>query len=75
MMLDVLAMLTNEKAARAAAREANRARFPFAAEMLDALEAGGITAQVVYAENASGERVGKRDAGPWCEYRPQGDWT
>jgi hypothetical protein len=71
-MLDVLAMLTNEQAARAAAREANRGRFPFAAEMLDALEKGGITAQVVYAENAAGERVGKRDAGPWATYRPQG---
>jgi len=71
-MLDVLEMLTNEQAARTAAREANRARFTLAAEMLDALEKGGITAQVVYAENAAGESVGKRDAGPWCEYRPQG---
>jgi hypothetical protein len=52
--------------------KANRARFPFAAEMLDALEAGGITAQVVYAENANGERVGKRDAGPWAGYLPYG---
>lgn len=57
------------------AKADNRARFPLAAQMLDALEAGGITAQVVYAENAQGERVGKRDAGPWSEYRPQGDWT
>lgn len=54
------------------ARERNRAHFPLAAQMLDALEAGGITGQVVYAENAQGEQVGKRDAGPWCEYRPQG---
>ena len=53
-------------------REANRARFPFAAEMLDALERGGIKATVTWAENAQGETVGKRDAGPWCEYRPQG---
>lgn len=51
------------------ARERNRARFPFAAEMLDALEAGGIPAQVVYAENAAGEMIGKRDEGPWI------DWT
>lgn len=54
------------------AKADNRARFPFAAEMLDALEAGGIPAQVVYAENTQGETVGRRDAGPWCEYRPQG---
>lgn len=57
------------------AKADNRARFPFAAQMLDALEAGGIMAKVVYAENAKGESVGKRDAGPWCEYRAQGDWA
>lgn len=54
------------------ARERNRARFPLAAEMLDVLEAGGITATVVYAENAQGEKVGRRDPGPWCEYRRDG---
>lgn len=54
------------------AKADNRARFPIAAEWLDVLAAGGITAQVVYAENAQGERVGKRDAGPWATYRPQG---
>jgi hypothetical protein len=54
------------------AKADNRARFPFAAEMLDVLEAGGITAQVVYAENAQGETVGRRDPGPWATYRPQG---
>ena len=54
------------------AKADNRARFPFAAEWLDALEAGGVPATVVYAENVQGERVGKRDEGPWCEYRPQG---
>lgn len=57
------------------AKADNRARFPFAAEMLDALEAGGISATVMYAENAQGEKVGKRDMGPWCEYRPMGDWA
>lgn len=56
------------------AREANRARFPLAAEWRDALEAGGIPATVVWAENAQGETVGKRDAGPWCEYRRDGVW-
>lgn len=54
------------------AKADNRARFTLAAEWRDALEKGGIAAQVVYAENAQGERVGKRDDGPWCEYRPQG---
>lgn len=71
-MLDVLEMLTNEQVARAAAREANRTRFPLAAQMLDGLEAGGITAQVVYAENAQGETIGKRDPGPWCQYLRDG---
>ena len=50
-------------------RESNRARFPFAAEMLDVLKAGGIGARIVYAENAAGEMIGKRDEGPWI------DWT
>lgn len=53
----------------------NRERFHFAAEMLDALKAGGIDARIVYAENAHGESVGKRDQGPWAEYRPMGDWA
>lgn len=57
------------------AKSDNRARFPLAAQMLDALGKGGITAQVVYAENAAGEHVGKRDPGPWATYRPQGGWT
>ena len=48
-------------------RESNRARFSFAAEMLDALKAGGIDARIVYAENAAGETIGKRDAGPWVD--------
>ena len=56
-------------------RKRNRERFPFAAEMLDALNAGGIDARIVYAENADGESVGKRDQGPWAEYRPMGDWA
>lgn len=56
-------------------RERNRERFPFAAEMLDALKAGGIDARIVYAENMKGESVGKRDQGPWAEYRPMGDWA
>lgn len=50
-------------------RTRNRERFPFAAEMLDALKAGGIDARIVYAENAAGEMIGKRDEGPWI------DWT
>ena len=53
-------------------RTRNRERFPFASEMLDALKAGGIDARIVYAENAQGETLGKRDPGPWCEYLPQG---
>lgn len=49
--------------------QANRARFPLAAEWLDALAAGGITATVVYAENAKGETIGNRDGSPVV------DWT
>ena len=45
----------------------NRERFPFAAEMLDALKAGGIDARIVYAENATGETIGKRDVGPFAD--------
>lgn len=54
------------------AKAENRTRFPLAAQMLDGLEAGGITAQVVYAENAQGETIGKRDPGPWCQYLRDG---
>lgn len=50
-------------------RESNRARFPFAAEMLDVLKAGGIGARIVYADNAAAETIGKRDEGPFF------DWT
>jgi hypothetical protein len=71
-----LAELAEKQAARLRdERERNRERFPFAAEMLDALKAGGIYARIVYAENANGESVGKRDQGPWAEYRPMGDWA
>jgi len=27
---------------------------------------------ITYAENAQGEKVGRRDAGPWAEYRRDG---
>ena len=50
-------------------RERNRERFPFAAEMLDVLKAGGIDARIMYAENAAGETIGNRDASPVV------DWT
>jgi len=56
------------------ARERNRARFPLAAEMLDALEAAGIPATVMYAENAQGEKVGRRDPGPFAEVSMAGRW-
>ena len=71
-----LAELASRQAARLRdERKRNRERFPFAAEMLDALKAGGIDARIVYAENADGESVGKRDQGPWAEYRPMGNWA
>lgn len=49
--------------------QANRDRFPMAAQMLDAMKAGGMDAKVMYAENAAGETIGKRDASPVV------DWT
>lgn len=68
-----LAELAEKQAARLRdERERNRERFPFAAKWLDTLKAGGIDARIVYATNAAGETVGKRDPGPWCEYLPQG---
>lgn len=65
-----LAELASRQISRLAGeRERNRERFPLAAEMLDALKAGGMDARIVYAENAAGETIGKRDAGPFV------DWT
>ncbi|MDE2106864.1 MAG: hypothetical protein KGL39_57140 [Patescibacteria group bacterium] len=72
MQPDILDMLRDDVRAADAQRQRNRERFPFAAEMLDALKAGGIDARIVYAENAAGETIGKRDPGPWCEYLPNG---
>ena len=48
-------------------RQRNREQFPFAAQMLDVLNAGGLAAKIVYAENAQGETIGKRDPGPWID--------
>jgi hypothetical protein len=28
----------------------------------------------MYAENAQGETIGKRDAGPWADVRMDGQW-
>jgi hypothetical protein len=55
--------------------QANRARWTLAAEWLDVLANAGIPATVMYAENAQGETIGKRDAGPWADVRMGGDWT
>lgn len=62
------------------AREANRARFLAGAELLALFDDGmpcraetrGHT--ITYAENAQGETVGKRDAGPWADVRMNGVW-
>jgi hypothetical protein len=54
--------------------QANRARFPLAAEWLDVLAAAGIPATVVHATNERGETIGKRDAGPFSEVRMDGRW-
>ena len=73
--MDIQTLAATQKARLADERQRNRARFQFAAEMLDALNAGGITAKIVYAENASGETIGKRDPGPWADVRMDGAWV
>lgn len=72
MQPDVLDMLRDDVRTADVRRQRNRERFPFATEMLDMLKAGGIDARIVYAENAEGETIGKRDPGPWAEYLPYG---
>jgi hypothetical protein len=57
--------------------KANRARFTTGAELLEwanaHFEGGGH--KITYAENAQGETIGKRDAGPFAEVRMNGDWA
>jgi hypothetical protein len=56
------------------AKADNRARFQLAAEWLDVLAKAGIPATVMYAENAQGETIGKRDPGPFADVRMDGVW-
>lgn len=65
--MDIKTLAASQKTRLACERQRNREQFSFAAEMLDALNAGGITAKIIYAENAQGEKVGKRDEGPWID--------
>ena len=66
--LELLAKLHGQQKRDAAQR--NRARFPAAAEGLDLLRREFPNARVVYAENAQGETIGKRDTlkpgERWC---------
>lgn len=63
-----LAELASRQASRLRdERERNRERFPFAAEMLDVLKAGGVGARIVYADNAAAETIGKRDEGQFVD--------
>jgi hypothetical protein len=65
----------NEKLSETA--KANRAKFTTAAELLEwaNVNFAGGGHKITYAENAQGETIGKRDAGPWAEARMNGDWT
>jgi hypothetical protein len=65
MTTDVLDTLATMRTKQAQAAERNRRDFPFAAEMLDTVRTMDPTARIVYAENAEGRSVGKRDPGPW----------
>jgi hypothetical protein len=57
------------------AKSDNRARFQDSARDLDFLRANGFpNASIAWAQNAQGETIGKRDAGPWAEARMNGDW-
>ena len=73
--MDIKTLAATQKARIAGERERNRERFPLAAEMQDMLKAGGISAHVVYAENAAGETIGNRDPGPWADVRMDGVWA
>jgi hypothetical protein len=54
----------------------NRARFTTGAELLEWANAhfAGGGHKITYAENAQGETIGKRDAGPWADVRMNGQW-
>ena len=68
--MTALAQLVERQTARLRAVKAdNRARFTAAAELKDLFAAQGMDGAIVYADNAAGETIGKRDPGPWI------DWT
>ena len=73
--MDIQTLATTQKTRLANERQRNREQFPLAAEMLDALNAGGLAARIVYAENAQGETIGTRDPGPWADVRMDGVWA
>ncbi|SEO63824.1 hypothetical protein SAMN02800692_1538 [Luteibacter sp. UNC138MFCol5.1] len=56
---DLLARIGGELQRYEVEREANRARHPFAMEIVDGLRAVGIKPRVVHAVNAAGEVLGK----------------
>lgn len=66
-MADILEMLTADHASVKSREQANRARFPAGAELKDLFAAHGMDGRITYAENAQGEKVGKRDGGPWID--------
>lgn len=76
-----LAELASQQVSRLATeRERNRADaaahgMGCVAAWLDALRAGGFShASIAYIDDGNGWSIGKRDPGPWCEYRPDGRW-
>lgn len=65
--MDITELAAQQMARLASAREQNRERFPAAAELMDIVRAGGMDGSIVYAENAQGETIGRRDPGPWVD--------
>lgn len=49
------------------ARDRNRAKFSAGAELKDLFAAQGMDGAIVYAENAAGETIGKRDEGQFVD--------
>ena len=74
-MSDIVDMLAADQASAKSREQANRARFPAGAELKDLFATQGMNGRIVYAENAQGETIGKRDVGPWADVRMDGVWA
>lgn len=73
--MDIKTLASAQKARLVGERKGNRERFPTGAELKDLFAAHGMNGRIVYAENARGETIGKRDPGPWADVRMDGVWA